>query len=281
MKKLLLILTALLAALSIQAQTLYVLGCAKGLSYEVDKAMKVEQTDKNFGFYVEDLCDLCVSLQADNPYDDCYMFRFGYLDLGKDVSPLHSTMWTSGLFSSLPFDGDYYVRVSRTVGGATFFGRLHDGILHDGTLYYSGESADGASKVWREFTRLSDSEFLLDCTGVNRIPAGQLFRIVGEDCEEGYGCGMLDGQDCVRLWQFGKFSILTRDFDGVLTVKLNPGRLQPMEVAMTETASVSDLFGSADNGSVRYYNLQGVEVTAPRNGIFVEQCGGTSRLVKK
>jgi hypothetical protein len=74
--------------------------------------------------------------------------------------------------------------------------------------------------------------------------------------------------------------MLENDFDGIITVKLNRGLLQPAEVAMTASTGISDI-EAAPNTAVKYYNLQGIEVKSPRNGIYVEQSAGGSRLVKK
>lgn len=285
MKKLLLILTALLAALSIQAQTLYVLGCGDGLSYSESEALEVELVDGKYSFDVKNLSDLYVAFE--NWFDGhkmpfryrSYIYQFGYNELGRKILPLERGFADLDLFTKLPFEGDYYIIMDDGDLRAKFYGRLPE-YDSQGQLYYAGPSADGG-QVRRMFSRLSDSEYRLDCTGSNRIPAGELFSIVGDDWTDGYGFGVLDGHDCVRMWQFGKFSMLTDDFEGVLSVKLNPGLLQPMEVTMTTTAGVDYVTDDVAPGPVRYFNLQGIEVSEPSNGIFVEQRPGGSRLVKK
>ena len=58
--KTLVTITSILAALSMQAQTLYVLGCGEGLSYFEDKALEVELVDGKYSFDVKNLSDLYV-----------------------------------------------------------------------------------------------------------------------------------------------------------------------------------------------------------------------------
>ncbi len=283
--KTLVTITSILAALSMQAQTLYVLGCGEGLSYFEDKALEVELVDGKYSFDVKNLSDLYVSFNRWTEEDkmafrlESYVFQFGYSDLGRKVSSIRRTFADTELFTKLPFEGDYHVKIASKARSATFYARIPQ-TTYSTTLYYVGPGSDGSGNVARQLQRVSDTEFQLDCSGENRIPAMVLFSIVGNGWHDGYGCGVLDGSDCVKLWQFGKHTMLENDFDGIITVKLNRGLLQPAEVAMTALTGISDI-EAAPNTAVKYYNLQGIEVKSPRNGIYVEQSAGGSRLVKK
>ena len=273
------------AALSMQAQTLYVLGCGQGLSYYDEEALEVELVDGKYSFDVQDLSDLYVSFNRWSEEGDqllrydSYVFELDYADLGTSVKSIKRMYSDTDKFTRLPFEGDYHVEIASNARSATFYARIPQ-TTYSNDLYYVGPQADSSGHVTRQLQRVSDTEFQLDCSGENRIPAMALFSIVGNGWHDGYGCGVLDGSDCVKLWQFGKHTMLEKDFDGIITVKLNRGLLQPAEVAMTASAGISDI-EVAPNTEVKYYNLQGIEVKSPRNGIYVEQSAGGSRLVKK
>lgn len=82
--KTLVTITSMLAALSMQAQTLYVLGCGEGLSYFEDKALEVELVDGKYSFDVKNLSDLYVSFNRWTEEDkmafrlESYVFQFGH-----------------------------------------------------------------------------------------------------------------------------------------------------------------------------------------------------------
>lgn len=276
---------ALLAALAAQSQTLYVLGCGDGLSYHEEEALEVELVDGKYTFDVKNLSDLYVSFSRWNEENETpfraesYVFQFDYTRLGESVAPIRRSYTDTDIFTRLPFEGDYHVEIGSKLSDATFYARMPE-CVYSNDLYYVGPGSDGSGNVARQLRRVSEAEFQLDCNGENRILAKSLFCIAGSGWQDGYGCGMVDGSDCVKLWQFGKYTMLENDFEGTINVKLNRGLLQPAEVTMTSTAGIGDI-ESDSNAAVKYYNLQGIEIQSPRNGIFVERSANGSRLVKK
>lgn len=145
--------------------------------------------------------------------------------------------------------------------------------------------ADDATKAQWQFKLKEGTEntFELVCEGATAIPANKNFKIADGDWGV-YNYGFGDSEpaavvvDLEQEWFFNKKeSFFEKDFVGTITIEAVPSTASM--VLCTEKAGVEDI--ATENAPVEYFNLQGIRVANPENGVFIARQGKTITKVVK
>lgn len=191
-----------------------------------------------------------------------------------------------------PWKGDYTITVAGDLSTITLTTTTEkpseDAIT---PIYFRGDmNGWGSPEEW-QFTPLSNNVYKFVCAEGQMITAGENFKIADANwslINIGFGAiTSIDFDSEVMLEKGSNPSdmSLAEDFTGVCFVQIEPtvayfsndveGTECPFEV---EGASVSEI-ELDNNASAQYYNLQGVRVNEPANGLYIVVKGGKATKV--
>lgn len=275
MKKLYAFLVAVMAVLGMNAQdTLYVVGSGVGLDWTPATPKAVVKADNAFTFTVENLVQFKIST-VKGTWDE---YNAGALcaEVGKDQLGTAVELTAGDGNIGTPWPGDYTVVVSgdlKTItmttttaeptGPATFYLR-------------GGMNSWGSDDAWK-FTQKEGNTYTLTCA----IPEGTEFKVA--DANWGainYGAGDLVFVGDATEWNYNaENAVMGEEFEGIVTVVLPEVAKKPISVAFEADASVGNV--AVDNAAAEYFNLQGVRVANPQNGMFIVRQGAKVTKVIK
>ena len=177
-----------------------------------------------------------------------------------------------------PWAGDYHVVVSGDYKTITLTTTTPRPTGPD-RLFLNGGMSGWAAVEEYELTNIGEGLYSLYCT----IEMGTEFKISGETWavyDYGYGDAVYDGSDDV-WYKGGGNTTMGEDFTGTVTVELTINETENYATVRFEgDASVADV--AVDNAAAEYFNLQGVRVANPENGLYIVRKGGkvSKQLVK-
>ena len=295
MKKFYAFAAAAVAALSMNA-TIYVVGSGEGLTWDLPGNPVTAGADGNYQFTVNGLTMLKFATVETTDWDvfneQAYAsgeetFDEGVLAAGGQTLPLVS--W--GDNQEFPWKGDYTITI--TMGA--------DGIPSTITAYTTTPKPEGAAPVfvrgemngwgaeeaWQFTYDEKDEAYYFVCEDETKIEAYQQFKFADADWGNiNYGLGgdfdgqplLIDAYEATPLVYNAKNMIVEEDFEGRIQLYITG----PKEAAviMNNEAGVKSV--AIDNNlPVEYFNLQGVRVENPENGLFIARQGKTVTKVVK
>lgn len=287
MKKFYAFAAAAMAALSMNAQ-LYVVGAGEGLDWNPGAPMVVEEADGAYTFDINNLTQFKVSTAMGDWVtfnEACLTCSYTKEDLGNAVA-LVSGEDNIGT----PWKGDYHVVVVLGENPTITMTTTTPEPTGDPDLYIRGGMVDGwgAVDAWK-FTSKGNGNYEFVCKDETVIPGGVEFKFADADWDKfNYGQdGVIttntkeeqeDGDEVGSHWNYNAGNgTLAEDFTGTIYVTINledtkAGADVLFLKGYFENESVSSAI-IENNGPKTYYNLQGVKVAQPTQGIYVVRQG--------
>ena len=199
-----------------------------------------------------------------------------------------------------PWKGEYTITVAGDLSTITFetesqkpADTLIDCYIRGTVNDWSGELAD--LEIWKMETNATvttvGTVYWFDCVGDKVIPAGSEIKCAGADWQGGinYTPGKYfdfgEAMDCA--YNNGDNILIEEDYSGTIKLELVNGPFEPAKITLYETVVPHESAGIADitvdeNAPVEYFNLQGVRVANPENGLYIVRQGAKTfkKLVK-
>ena len=290
MKKFYAFAVAALATMSMNAQ-LYVCGAGEGLGWEPGTPMEVTEADGKYTFDIAGLTQFKLST-AMGTWDE---FNAGGLtceyteeNLGSAVALVQG----DGNIGT-PWKGDYHVVVvlgdepTLTLTTSTPKPTGDPDMFIRGGMNNWGN--DGLDDTWK-FTSKGGGNYIFVAQDATTIEAGLEFKFADADWDKfNYGLGIVtvntkeeqeDGDEVGAHWNYnGDNSSVSENFTGTIYVTVNLDKTTDG----AEVIFLKNYFESNDgvesaivenNEAKEYYNLQGVRVAQPTQGIYVVRQGG-------
>lgn len=277
-----------LAAVSMNAQ-LYVVGDGEGLAWSPDAPMVVEEANGAYTFEVANLVQFKIST-TQGTWDEFNAGALGCLytkdDLGKAVA---IESWEANIVA--PWKGDYTLKVVLGDNPTLTMTTTTPEPENKGIEIFvrGGMNEWGAPEEWK-FTDEGEGKLTFVAKDETAIPADVEFKIADANWAiynyTAAGvitpCTMEELEDepeaVVASWQFNvqTNSFVTEEFQGTIFVTINvddPG-------AGAAVVFVKDYFQGVSNAIVEaneaktFYNLQGVKVENPTQGLYIVRQGG-------
>lgn len=203
----------------------------------------------------------------------------------KDMvgTPIELTAWGENL--NLPWEGDWTFVVSAdyTTLTCTTTTPAPDGFTDAYVL--GGMNGWAADDLWK-FETADGVTYTFHCTGETIIPAATEFKIGAANWA---GINYTTGGEVIPDGEvlFGSYNIegnmtFAEEFEGEIKLVLVDGQYNEAELYFTP----EDMLGVEGveidaNAPVEYFNLQGVRVANPENGLFIARQGNkTVKVVK-
>lgn len=283
MKKFYAFAAAAIATVSMNAQ-LYVVGAGEGLAWAPETPMVVDAADGAYTFEVKDLTQFKISL-AMGSWDDfnaaAYTCTYTADDMGKPVELVQG----DGNIGT-PWKGDYKVVVAGDCSTITMTTTTPAPsgptpiYMRGGMNEWLNGATDEVKAAW-QFKQVGETNvYILECT----IAMGTEFKIADADWDKyNYSMGdtVFDGSDDMWNYNNSDNTVMGEDFTGIVTLTLGDVNTDPVNVKFSsEGAGVGNI--AADNAPAEYFNLQGVRVANPENGLYIVRQGGkvSKQLVK-
>ncbi len=273
MKKLYTLFAAAALAMSANA-TIYVCGDGNDLGWSPDAPLAVELTDGAYTFTATNVASLKIS----TAFGDWDTFNGGAVScqITSETVGTEIALVPSDGNIVLPWTGDwtFVVNSDVTTIKPTTTTPEPAGI----SIYLRGDmNGWGAEDEWK-FSESSDANVLVfNCDADHTIAAGQGFKIA--DGSWGvYNYGPVDAvqypDEFGTEWNYNSQTnaMFEADFNGTIEFHLPDAPQGPALVIFLENAGVSNI--TVDNNAAReYFNLQGVRVENPENGLFIVRQG--------
>lgn len=292
MKKFYALAAAAALAFGASAQSLYFLGSGQGLSWDADKAMEVKLENGEYKVTIADLTEFKMSTTAGTTWDEFNpgaLFADGLSDkanLGKalaltqDSGPNNGTPWKGEYTLVIPADLSTLTATTTTpepVGFATLYLRGGMNNWNDNLEDWKMETADGVI-------------YWFDCEGATIIPAGTEFKIADADWSAynfGAGDAITPFEEPLPWLYNGNNGVMSEEYTGTIKCDISNGpRKEAMVTVYPEivdhgTGAVENVEINA-NVPAEYFNMQGMRVNNPENGLYIVRRGNnvTKVLVK-
>lgn len=274
MKKLYTILAVAAMALSANA-TIYVCGDGNDLGWDAANPKVVELSGGVYTFTATNVASMKIS----TAYGDWDTFNGGAVSctiteetIGTDIA-----LTASDGNIVMPWTGDWTFVINEAV--TTLNPTTTTAKPSEISLYVrGGMNSWNAEDAWK-FTQSSDADVLtFECTGSTTITAGTEFKIADASWGQ-YNYGPADSviipDEFGTEWNYnGGNGMLENDFVGTIEFHLPEVAQGPALVIFLENAGVSSV--AVDNNVAKeYFNLQGVRVDNPENGLYIVRQGNS------
>lgn len=279
MKKFYAFAAASLAAVSMNAQ-LYVCGNGDGLGWTPENPMVIQpNADGSYTFELKNLVECKISTKMGGW--DVFNGESIWIDMSEDKFG-HEEPYYGGTDNiAAPWTGDYqFVIKPGAVEGNEYAKGL--AIVNTTTpkpaatiqdIYIrGGMNGWGSDAAWK-FESADGVNYKFVCQGATKISANQNFKIA--DANWGavnYGTGTVTIGQEQEWWNNGPDSSVPQDFEGTISFALGAARANITVLFSTETSGIEDVMAEGTE-EIEYFNLQGVRVANPENGIFIARQG--------
>lgn len=292
MKKIYALAAAAVAALSMNAQ-MYVVGNGEGIAWTPETPLTVEAEG---GFYTTTISNL-VEFKISSTMGDWDTFNAG----AYTVNYLEENMGTAIELTpgdgniSAPWKGVWTIVVAEdfsTIKMTTTTEKPDPNkkpeVYLRGTINsWSGAEADLAP--WK-FSYVSETPeaytYYFDCKEATTLTPADEFKIADADWGSiNYGAGGEAEIDEEMVWNYNdNNTTVAEDYTGTIEFVLSKTAKEPALVTFHKEflAGINNVAVDNANAPVQYFNLQGVEVANPENGIYIRRQGNkaTKVLVK-
>ena len=275
------------------AQTLYLCGQGEGLGWTPDAPMEVALEGDNYTVTIKELASFKVST-AKGTWDEfnagCYSAALTEATLGTPVALTAGTV-----IINTPWVGEYTLVINKdlTTITATTTTQKPSGFTK---IYLRGEMNEwGTPDAW-EMETSDGIVYWFDCQGETVIPNGTKFKMADSGwANYNYGAGdaITPYEEALPWNAGGDDGIMATDDGESYTGTIKAEISSPKEPAMVTVfptivehgnggTGAVDNVEISDNAAAEYYNLQGVRVANPENGLYIVRRGAktTKVLVK-
>ncbi len=290
MKKFYTLALAAAMAVSASAANLYLVGNGEGLAWEPEAPLVIESANGVFSFDLKNCEQFKMSTEI-GPWD---VFNTGALfaDISEESAigqalPLENNPDPN---ISLPWFGDWHVEIPENYATITItnLSAKPSGFTK---VYIRGAVNDwGAPDDW-ELKTSDGIVYWFNCEGDHTLPVGE-FKIADANWGSiNYGGGgeVIPDYSAVEWNYNANNSVIGEEYTGTIKFELSNGPRNPAPVTLYPEIVEWEGFGSgveesivAGNEATVYYNLQGIRVENPQNGLFIARQGNkaTKVLVK-
>lgn len=277
MKKFYALAAAACAALSMNAQ-LYVVGNGEGLGWDPLNPMEVEAADGAYTFEINDLVAFKLSTVKGVEGDGWAEFNTAcyVANITKDVLGTPVALELGDANIETPWKGNYKIVVAGDYSTITMTTTTPEPNGPAEVYVRGGMNGWGAEADWM-FTQKEGNTYEITCT----IEAGVEFKIADADWGSiNYGAAGTVTVDEELFWNYNdNNSVLDEDFTGTITIVLPEVAKDELSVYF-KTDDPGSVGIVAAEGAAEYFNLQGVRVAQPENGLYiVRQNGKVSKQV--
>ena len=271
MKKIYALLAVAAMAMSANA-TIYVCGDGNDLAWSPDAPKVVEAVAGAYTFTATN----CASMKISTAYGDWDTFNAAAVactlneeNLGTEVAlaPSEGNI-------VLPWTGDWTIVVNEAVTTLKATTTTPKPTSID--LYVRGDMNNwGADDNWKFSTTDDPTVLTFNCDGDHTILAGQGFKIAdGSWGQYNYGTSdVIIPDEFGTEWNYnGGNAMVESDFNGVIEFHVPAVPQGPALVVFLESgAGVENI--AIENAAKEYFNLQGVRVANPANGLYIVRQG--------
>ncbi len=293
MKKFYTLALAAIAALSVNAQSLYMVGDGEGLGWDPENPLEAALADGSYTFEVKELAKFKISTEKGG-WDDAFNPNGVNIMLTKDNLGQEIDV-TKGASADIatPWVGDYKIVINADLTKAvvTTTTPAPEGPT---VIYFRGDMNNwgnddaeqgivGAEELAKwQFTFVSTDEqgdhYTFTCKDGQMIEAGQSFKIADAKwAKVNYSAGTEIALDDVSLWKAGiqENTTLAEDWNGTCTiiVPADPTLDAPVMFTNENSGDGVESIEADNNAAPVYYNLQGVRVANAENGLFIVKKG--------
>lgn len=272
MKKFYAFAAAAVAALSMNAQTLYVCGAGQGLAWDPSAPLEVALAGDAYTFDVDDLVQFKIST-AMGTWNDFNAAAVCCADMTKDMLGQPQALSAGDGNIGTPWMGNYHIVVASDLSTITMTTTTPEPAGAT-PVYLRGDMNGWAvSEEW-QMKSTDGVTYTFVCEGATAIEAGTKFKIADAGWGNiNYGCGGPIEVGNAMTWNYNaENSVATDGFTGTITFELL-GLKQP--AAVTFTAGGSSVKGiEVAEGEAEYFNMQGVRVANPENGLYIVRKAG-------
>lgn len=268
--------------------TLFFCGSGEGLTWDYINPLAVLKNNDVYTLEVKNLTSFRLSTTKSVISDNWAGFNAGALtaditkdDLGKAVQLEAYQAETNNENIVTPWAGDYTIVVSGDRSTITLttttpepagFAKVY---LRGGMNGWG--NAAGSLEGW-QFNTNDGKEYTLTC----KIPLGTEFKLADANwgaVNYSNGGKVYSGVDTNWYYNNSNNTVMGEDFDGVVTATVPSTPQEYISVKFTSGSSVANV--AVEAGEAEYFNLQGVRVLNPQNGVFIMRQGGkVSKVVK-
>ncbi|MDE6197003.1 MAG: hypothetical protein K2F91_03945 [Muribaculaceae bacterium] len=294
-----------LVASGASAQSLYFMGSGEGLSWGPGENLEVKLADGAYTVEIKALSEFKVStaptVEGENGWD---AFNAGALE-GKDKGTANEAnlgkpveLVLGGSNNGVPWKGDYKIVITEDLKTITLTTDTPKPVGF-AKAFLRGDMNEWGT-TW-EMTTEDGKTYWFDCTGDKVIPQGTNFKIGDEDWGAiNYSAGdeVVPIDEYIK-WNYGdtRNSVMGCDeeaYEGTVLLNLVNGTREAAQVIffteivehvapefIPEEGGVEMV--TVDNNAPKvYYNLQGVRVANPENGLYIVRQGSkTSKVYVK
>ncbi|MDE6301265.1 MAG: hypothetical protein K2M19_06075 [Muribaculaceae bacterium] len=290
MKKFYAFAAAAMATVAMNAQTLYVCGAGEGLGWTPETPMEVAAENGAYTFEVKSLTQFKISTAMGdwNTFNAAaFTCEYHKEDLGKAVALVAG----DGNIGT-PWKGDYKLVVVLGDNPTLTMTTDTPEPTGDPEMYFRGGmnnwGNDGLDETW-QLTSKGAGKYEFVAKDATKIEAGIEFKIADADWDKfNYGLGLVtvntyeemeDGDEVGAHWNYnGDNSSVAEDFEGTVLVTVDLSNTTAgADVIFLKNYFAGDGVESAlveANEARTFYNLQGVKVENPTQGIYVVRQGG-------
>lgn len=279
MKKLYSVLAAAAVALSASAD-IYVCGAGEGLAWEPASPKTVTLNgDGNYEFTSNGLTQFKVSTAMGSWDDFNAGAKWAALD---EVEPGTWVDMVDGDGNiSVAWKGDYTITIKGDLSqimGVTTTPKPSENEFTK--IYLRGGWDEGWAALpdW-EMETADGVTYWFDCTGATMIPAGTQWKIADDSWDTiNYGAdGDIYPDEFSTIWNYNAGNgVCAEDYVGTVKFVKPSEKRGPAEVTIfpeiVEHAGVS-VIATENNAPAEYFNLQGVRVANPENGLYIVRRG--------
>ncbi len=292
MKKFYAFAAAAMMAVAANAQTLYVCGSGEGLDWKPETPLELEKTGDNYTLEVANLVEFKIS----TAFGDWASFNEAALtcDYGKEAGVTKELVAGDSNISA-PWKGDYTIEIAGDLSTIKLTTTTPPPSGPTPLFLRGAMNGWGAPEEWQlQPQNDANTIYKLVFSDDMVIAAGDEFKVADADWGSmNYGAGE-DGSvyDEVEAEMFNKSNTnftATEEFTGVAWVNLDlDGKIflilsndKDFNPEWDDTNSVKSI-ASDNNVAAKYFNLQGVQVANPENGLYIVVKGdkATKVLVK-
>lgn len=282
MKKFYAFVAAAMAAVSMNAQ-LYICGNGDGLGWDPTNPKTVEaEADGSYKFELKNVVEFKVSTVK----GDWSAFNSGslWINTAKSEFGKETKFYGGENNISVPWTGDYTFTLKFTTVADDEYAKGYSitttttpepgFVIQD--VYIRGDMNNwGTDAAWK-FETTDGINYKFVCSGATKIYSGVQFKIATSDwnaVNNGTNAAIPFDSEVEFLYDSQSPNAkLTNDFEGTISFVMNSTRSNLNVLFSTQTSGIEDaVIETAEE--VEYYNLQGVRVANPENGIFIARQG--------
>ena len=285
MKKLYSAIALAAIAFSASAQSLYFKGAGEGLSWDLGVDLEVPLANGNYTVTINDLTQFKVStVGSADGWDEFNTYALYAAELSDKANLGKACATTINGYenNNLPWKGEYTIVIPADLSTITVTTTTPEPTGFTAVYVRGGMNEWLSPEDW-QMTTTDGVIYYFDCDEAHMIPAGTEFKIADADWDAiNYSAGdEVIPFDEPLPWNYNNSvnGVMSEDYTGTLKLNLVNGPRKDAEVTVYPTiidwqGGVSEIIAD-QNAATEYFNLQGVRVANPENGLFIKRVGNT------